>query len=132
MKVQSVFNILILSLSLATVILTLLTYFIYKIKLLPKSGEIVESNEGTFFKKVDRHGRAAVTIQNDISGSEQHETKKYKVSKMVSFFALICLIIFATLLFQDAINSWSQEVLTSDDSSVIDTRVPASEGSKDE
>lgn len=113
MKTETILNTLILSLSVSTVLITLISYLIYKMKQFPKSTKETKEatkKEGTFFR---RYIPGEIITQEEIS--ELIVPKKSKFSRyntLPYYFALLAGVIFTSLFFKDfftgAVENWKR------------------------
>ena len=104
MGVYGILNILVLALSLATVLLTLLSYLIYKIRQLPFSKQAsVKATEGTYFKRYQLDPLSEPTVTNE-EGRRIQSLKRFQSAPI--FFGTVTLVIFLTLLFQNTTQAW--------------------------
>lgn len=104
MGVHGILNIMVLALSLATVLLTLLTYLVYKIKQLPFSKQAaLKVTEGTYFKRY-QFKSAEVAAKAEAAKNEQSKLRRLQSAPM--FFVVMTVIIFTTLFFQNGIQNW--------------------------
>lgn len=111
MKTETILNTLILSLSVSTVLITLISYLIYKMKQFPKHN--VENKEatkieGTFFR------RHIPGILPDLPSEEVQSTpsKFAKYNTLPNYFGILAAIIFFSLAFKDVfvnvIDKWKR------------------------
>ena len=105
MKTYNLLNLIILTLSISTIIVTFLSFLIFKIRKMQLSDEVKsEFNEGTYFKKysTDKKEPEALRLQEN-----QKKYRFVRFRSMPFFFILISLTIFLSLLFQNNIEKWN-------------------------
>ena len=95
MIIQNILSIFILSLCLATLFITLVTYFLYRFKQLLKLGKVDASHivEGVFFKKYAPYIQLKEKKENN-----EFDNKLSDRKTLMNFFALIAIIIFTSLI----------------------------------
>ena len=101
MRTENFLNTLILSLSVSTVLITLLSYLIYKLKQFPKSQDQSvqpRKKEGVFFR---RHIPGEVVARENESQKTAVPSKLARFNTMPWYFGILALIIFCSIFFKD-------------------------------
>jgi len=101
MKIENLLNTLILSLSVSTVLITLLSYFIYKIRQFPKKGATaaaVRKKEGVFFR---RHIPVEVVLEVEEKTAPEQKNFFSKMNTLPFYFFFVLLVVFSSLVFKD-------------------------------
>lgn len=122
MNIHKILNLMVLTLSLATVFITLLTYLLYKIRQLSTSqnSEVKTKTEGLFFK---RYTGATENLENfptlDLKPSA---IKWIGLKSSVIFFVGLNAVIFASLFFEQNITAWTTSRKNRNDASLFKQR----------
>lgn len=124
MSIHELLNILVLTLSLATVFITLLTYLIHKIRQLPKSDATTATirRDGVYFKRyfgpLDMIATKPELAQKPAGLLGALSNRGYRF-----FFALLCVVIFLSIFFERNVSQWKHTRVQRRDAEVYSSRV---------
>lgn len=108
MNIHELLNILVLTLSLATVLITLLTFLLHKIRQLPKY-ESTNANiktEGMFFTRY--LGKNTIETSTTPKEAAASSSKRIFRGGYQAFFAILCIVIFFSIFFERNISQWKR------------------------